>query len=133
MQDLSKPNILLGNKAEDKVAHYISSKGYIVVNLRNNTGSQPFDQIAITNKLTYCYDVKNCSVDRFDFRRVENNQSLALEFITNNIQNSNVRTGFALVYNDNIYYLSYLKYTILLEKGAKSVKVSTLTRLDKLI
>ena len=88
-----KPNVKIGNKTEDYVAQRIKL-GAIVLNMnKSNTGSQPYDQVAITNKKTWCYDVKHSKQDRFDFSRVEANQSIALEF-THNLNNDNVIAGF---------------------------------------
>ena len=73
MQD--KPNITTGTQAENHVAEELAKLGAWVGNFnKSNTGAQPFDQIAITKNFTWCYDVKHSMINRFDFRRIEDNQ-----------------------------------------------------------
>lgn len=127
MQD--ELNIVTGNNAESFVAQELSKKGAWVGDFnKGNTGAQPFDQIAITDKYTLCYDVKHCSKDRFDFNRVEENQKLSLGYI-NSLDNANVFEGFAIVYESIIYWLSYFEYLSIVSTGRKSVKVTTLAQI----
>lgn len=129
MQD--KTNISTGTQAEGFVSGLLASKGAWVGDFnKGNSGSQPFDQIAITNKFVFCYDVKHCKEDRFDFSRVEYNQTLSLTFISE-IDNPMVIEGFALVYEDEVYFLSWYQYQMLLAETRKSVKVSTLPLLKE--
>ena len=119
---IDSPNIEIGNNTENYVAQELSKLGAIVLNMnRSNTGSQPYDQVAITKSNTWCYDVKHSKQDRFDFSRVETNQSIALEF-THNLHNDNVIVGFAIVYNDIIYFLSFHNYLIEKSKNKKVYK-----------
>lgn len=127
MQD---SNIKTGTQAESFVAQELAKKGAFVGDFnKSRTGSQPFDQIAITNIFTWCYDVKHCNVDRFDFSRVEANQTNALNYIHDEIDNSHVVCGFALVFEDEIYFLSLYQYKQFLSEGRKSCKVSTLSKM----
>lgn len=120
-------NIKTGTQAEQSVAEYISKKGYWVGDFnKSSSGSQPFDQIALTHNITLAYDVKHCIDDRFDFVRVEENQKLSLGFIHNSLYNDKIKAGFVLVHNDEFKFLSYFRYQELLSKDYKSVKVSTL-------
>lgn len=128
MQD--NTNIKTGTQAEQAVANYISKKGYWVGDFnKSSSGSQPFDQIALTHNTTLTYDVKHCIDDRFDFVRVEENQKLALGFIHNELYNDKIKAGFVLVYNDMFKFLSYFRYQEMINKGFKSVQVSTLPSL----
>lgn len=126
----NKTQISYGNNAEKFVAETLASTNKVWVGNFNksNTGSQPFDQIAITPEHTWCYDVKNCSTDRFDFSRVESNQEISLQFI-DSLDNPQVYTGFALVYDNKVYFLSNLEFGLKIKEGRKSVKVSTLTQM----
>lgn len=126
MQD--KPNIVIGNNAEEFVATELSKRGAIVCNLnKSNTGSQPFDQFAISSTTTWCYDVKHSVNHRFSFDRVETNQSNALKFIES-LENENVVVGFAIVYKDVIYFLSWHEYETMLLDNKKSVLIETLSQ-----
>ena len=129
MQD--NPNIKKGNKAEYETSLFIASKGGFVGNFNKGmSGSQPFDQIAITKNKVIAYDVKNCSTYRFDFRRVEDNQVSALGFINNEIRNKNVVCGFVLVHNDMFKFLNYNDYLTLINAENKSVDIRLLEDLE---
>lgn len=131
-----KPNIIIGNKAERFVAEELAKKGAIVHDLRSPNGSQPYDQIAITKDFVFCYDVKHCSNDRFDFYRVENNQQSALTYV-HSLNNDSVVAGFVLVYNDgegyDLYFLSMYQYEMFLAEERKSIKVSILPKLLEVV
>ena len=127
MQD---SNIKTGTQAESFVAQELAKKGAFVGDFnKGRTGSQPFDQLAITENFTWAYDVKHCGIDRFEFRRVESNQTNALNYIHDEIDNPQVVCGFALVFEDEIYFLSLYQYKQFLSEGRKSCKVSTLSKM----
>ena len=124
MQD--KPNITTGTQAENYVAEELAKLGAWVGNFnKSNTGAQPFDQIAITKNFTWCYDVKHSMINRFDFRRIEDNQLLALDYI-NSLENANVIVGFVIVYEGEIFFLSYHQYLQSKAKSRKSVRITDL-------
>lgn len=122
-----KYNINTGNQAEKYVAEELAKLGIWVGSFnKNNSGSQPFDQIAISKNFTWCYDVKHTEIDRFDFRRIEDNQQIVLAFIHERLQNPSVIEGFAIVYEDNIYFYNYYTYLQHKLEGRKSVKINEL-------
>lgn len=133
MQDNNLP-IKTGNQAEKFVAETLANTDIVWVGNFNksNSGSQPFDQIAITQLHTWCYDVKNCNIDRFDFSRVEDNQEISLGFI-DSLDNPHVYTGFAIVFDNEIYFLSTYQLNMLKAEGRKSVKVTTLSKMLSVI
>lgn len=131
MQD---SNIKTGTQAEQFVAQELAKKGAFVGDFnKGRTGSQPFDQLAITENFTWAYDVKHCRIDRFEFRRVEANQTSALNYIHDEINNAYVICGFALVHEDEIYFLSLFEYRMIKATGRKSCKVSNLPKLLEVI
>lgn len=132
MQD--KPNITTGTQAENHVAEELAKLGAWVGNFnKSNTGAQPFDQIAITKNFTWCYDVKHSMINRFDFRRIEDNQLLALSYI-HNLDNANTIVGFGIVYEGEIFFLSYHQYLQLKAESRKSVRITDLENmLDMLV
>lgn len=122
-------NITTGTKAEEFVAQELSKLGVFVGTFyKSPSGDQPFDQVAIESKRTWCYDVKHCKTDRFDFSRVESNQLSALNYIQE-IDNINVICGIAIVFDDEVYFLSWYSFSIMKAEGRKSVKPSELTRM----
>ena len=129
---MQENKIRTGIQAEKYVAEELAKRGCWVGNFnKGNTGTQPFDQIMIGKKKVWAYDVKHSKIDRFDFRRVEENQESALGFL---YQQGVVNTGFVIVYKDTLYYLSFGTYLALKNKGDKSVKITELiTFLDLLM
>lgn len=129
---MQENKIRTGIQAEKYVAEELAKRGCWVGNFnKGNTGTQPFDQIMISKKKVWAYDVKHSKIDRFDFRRVEANQELALGFL---YQQGVVNTGFVIVYKDTLYYLSYGTYLRFKNTGDKSVKITELiTFLDLLM
>lgn len=127
------PNIKTGTQAEVFVAQELSIRGAWVGDFnKSNTGSQPFDQVAITSNYTWCYDVKHCNVDRFDFVRVEDNQRLSLSYI-HGLDNVNVIVGFTLVYKEEIFFLTYYNLLQLIAEGRKSIKITSLENMFDLL
>lgn len=129
-----KPNIKTGTEAENFVAEELAKLGAWVGDFnKSSTGAQPFDQIAITKNYTWCYDVKHSEINRYDFRRIEDNQLLSLGYI-HSLDNSNVIVGFAIVHEGEIFFLSYYQYLQLKAEGRKSVRITDLENmLDMLV
>lgn len=129
---MQENKIRTGIQAEIYVAEELAKRGCWVGNFnKGHTGTQPFDQIMTGKKKVWGYDVKHSKIDRFDFRRVEENQESALGFL---YQQGVVNTGFVIVYKDTLYYLSFGTYLTLKNKGDKSVKITELiTFLDLLM
>ena len=121
-------------QAEKYVAKYLSNYNYWVGNFEKGiVGSQPFDLIAINKNKTICLDVKLCDNDYFPFSRVEENQKLALGFITNKVRNDNVLTGFVIVFEKELYWLSFREYEDYHYTNIKSVKPSELITFKEVI
>lgn len=121
---MQENKIRTGIQAEIYVAEELAKRGCWVGNFnKGHTGTQPFDQIMSGKKKVWAYDVKHSKIDRFDFRRVEENQESALGFL---YQQGVVNTGFVIVYKDTLYYLSYGTYLTLKNAGDKSVKITEL-------
>lgn len=121
---MQENKIRTGIQAEIYVAEELAKRGCWVGNFnKGHTGTQPFDQIMTGKKKVWAYDVKHSKIDRFDFRRVEENQESALGFL---YQQGVVNTGFVIVYKDTLYYLSYGTYLTLKNAGDKSVKITEL-------
>lgn len=121
---MQENKIRTGIQAEKYVAEELAKRGCWVGNFnKGHTGTQPFDQIMSGKKKVWAYDVKHSKIDRFDFRRVEENQESALGFL---YKQGVVNTGFVIVYKDTLYYLSYGTYLTLKKNGDKSVKITEL-------
>lgn len=90
----SQNNKKVGNKIEVEVANYLFQKNYWVHLLKQGVKGQPFDLIAIKNNIALMGDVKHCSQNRFDFKRIEPNQFTSMELA---LECGNTNIGFFLV------------------------------------
>ena len=91
---------------------------------KSNTGSQPFDIIAIRGNIIYAIDCKVVSTERpyFPFSRIELNQKGAMESLKKKYAGALCR-GFLIYHKEKIYFLSFEKFLDLEEKGRKGVKL----------
>ena len=68
-----------GNDFEQEFCELLAENGFWAHNMANRKNGQPADVIAARNSCAYLIDCKVCENDRFDFKRVEENQRLAME------------------------------------------------------
>lgn len=97
-------NKKLGNKFEKELSETLYNAGYWVHLLNQNKNGQPADIIAVKNKKAYLIDAKVCSLEKFAFKRVEENQHLSMQMF---IECGNTTPYFALKARNEIYMLSY--------------------------
>lgn len=97
-------NKKLGNKFEKELSEILYNAGYWVHLLNQNKNGQPADIIAVKNKKAYLIDAKVCSLEKFAFKRVEENQQLSMQMF---IDCGNTTPYFALKARNEIYMLSY--------------------------
>lgn len=93
-------NKKLGNDFESEFCEILSNHGYWCHNLAQNSAGQPADVIAVRNGFAYLIDCKVCSLDKFPFSRIEDNQELAMEMWR---ECGNPYGLFALKYSEGIY------------------------------
>ena len=75
-------NKKIGNDFEQDLCEKLSEYGFWTHNLTMNKAGQPADIVAVKNKIAYLIDAKVCSNDIFPLSRVEENQDLAILFLT---------------------------------------------------
>lgn len=68
-----------GAAFEKEFARMLAGHDFWVHLLVDNRNGQPFDVIAAKNGITYVFDCKDCSLEKFPFSRIEPNQELAME------------------------------------------------------
>lgn len=125
--------IKTASKAEKFVAEFISKQNYWVGTFEKGvSGSQPFDLIAI-GKNVLALDVKLMERDYFPFTRIEENQHNALSYLSSLKVNYSLYEGFAIVYKDEIYFLSYNDYLAFEKEGMKAVKTKDLCMLGEIL
>ena len=99
-------NKKLGNTFESDLCDTLYENGFWVHNMTQNKAGQPADIIAVRNGKAYLIDAKVCSNNEFPLKRIEENQSLAMELWSDR---GNGQGWFALKLNDDeVYMLPYI-------------------------
>lgn len=93
-------NRKLGNQFEVELSEKLFGYGFWVHILTQNTAGQPADIIAVRKGKAYLIDAKVCSSNKFELRRVEENQNLSMELWS---ECGNTQGLFALKTDNGIY------------------------------
>ena len=118
-------NKKLGNKFEKELSEILYNAGYWVHLLNQNKNGQPADIIAVKNKKAYLIDAKVCSLEKFAFKRVEENQRLSMQMF---IECGNTTPYFALKARNEIYMLSYKTIRDLIKQGKKQLNFEEINK-----
>lgn len=118
-------NKKLGNKFEKELSEILYNAGYWVHLLNQNKNGQPADIIAVKNKKAYLIDAKVCSLEKFAFKRVEENQRLSMQMF---IECGNTTPYFALKARNEIYMLSYKTIRDLISQGKKQLNFEEINK-----
>lgn len=118
-------NKYLGNKFEKELSEILYDAGYWVHLLNQNKNGQPADIIAVKNKKAYLIDAKVCSLEKFAFKRVEENQRLSMQMF---IECGNTTPYFALKARNEIYMLSYKTIRDLIKQGKKQLNFEEINK-----
>lgn len=93
-------NKKLGTAFENEICELLKSRGYWVHFISPDMrGAQPFDIIAVKNKIAYAIDCKTSVNHIFSMRRVEDNQALSFDLW---LSKNNTMPMFLVKYNDDI-------------------------------
>ena len=98
-------NKKIGNDFENEFCEILSENGFWVHNLAQNQTGQPADVIAVRDGGSFLIDCKVCSTGRFQLKRIEENQQLAMQHW---LDMGNDEAWFALKIENNIVMISYL-------------------------
>ena len=118
-------NKKLGNNFEKELSEILYNAGYWVHLLNQNKNGQPADIIAVKNKKAYLIDAKVCSLEKFAFKRVEENQRLSMQMF---IECGNTTPYFALKARNEIYMLSYKTIRDLIKQGKKQLDFAEINK-----
>ena len=118
-------NKKLGNKLEKELSEILYNAGYWVHLLNQNKNGQPADIIAVKNKKAYLIDAKVCSLEKFAFKRVEENQRLSMQMF---IDCGNTTPYFALKARNEIYMLSYKTIRDLISQGKNQLNFEEINK-----
>ena len=118
-------NKKIGNDFEQELCEILSDAGYWVHNFANRKNGQPADIIAVKNGVAHLIDAKVCSYEVFPFKRIEENQHLAMDMW---IECGNVSPQFALKCRNEIYMVSYSTIKDLIKKGKKQLNFEDMNK-----
>lgn len=102
-------NKTIGNKFEQDLCEILSDNGFWVHNMMMSKAGQPADIIAVRNGEAYLIDAKVCSNNEFPFKRIEENQTLAMNLWT---ERGNGDGWFSLKLNQSIYMIPHIKMKV---------------------
>ena len=118
-------NKKLGNDFEQELCEILADSGYWVHNFANRKNGQPADIIAVKDGGAYLIDAKVCSYEVFPFRRIEENQCLAMDMW---LECGNASPQFALKCRNEIYMVSYSTIKDLIKKGKKQLNFEDMNK-----
>lgn len=118
-------NKKLGNDFEHELCEIFADAGYWVHNFSNRKNGQPADIIAVKSGGAYLIDAKVCSYDVFPFRRIEDNQQLAMDMW---IECGNIEPYFALKARNEVYMVGYSTIKELIRKGKKQLNFEDMNK-----
>ena len=123
---------MTGREFERWVENKLSYCGYWVHRMaESNTGSQPFDIIALKGHGVYAFDCKVISTQRpyFPFSRIEENQRRAFEKLYDCYRGILI-CGFLIHYKDDVYLLDYDIAKKWIEEGKKGITLTEELKID---
>ena len=118
-------NKKIGNDFEKELSEILYDAWYWVHLLNQNKNGQPADIIAVKNNKAYLIDAKVCTYDVFPFRRIEDNQQLAMDMW---IECGNTTPYFALKARNEIYMIPYTTIMDLRKKGKKQLNFEDINK-----
>lgn len=118
-------NKKLGNDFEQDLCEILADAGYWVHNFANRKNGQPADIIAVKNGGAYLIDAKVCSFEIFPFRRIEENQQLAMDMW---IECGNIEPYFALKCRNEVYMVGYTTIKDLMRKDKKQLNFEEINK-----
>lgn len=123
---------MTGREFEKWVENKLSDCGYWVHRMaESNTGSQPFDIIALKRHGVYAFDCKVISTQRpyFPFSRIEENQKRAFEKMQDCYRGM-LLCGFLIYFEDDMYLLDYEIAKKWMEAGKKGIPLMDELKID---
>lgn len=123
---------MTGREFEKWIENKLSECGYWVHRMaESNTGSQPFDIIALKGHGVYAFDCKVISTKRpyFPFSRIEENQKRAFEKLYE-CYSGILLCAFMIYFEDDVYLLDYAIAKMLMEEGKKGITLTEELKID---
>ena len=117
-----------GNEFEREFCEILAIDGFWSHFMGGNRNGQPADIIAVRNERAYLIDAKDCQNDRFEFRRIEDNQNTAMRYWELCGNNQGL---FALKTSKGVYMLNYGVVQVLEIAGVKSLNMKAIEQYCK--
>lgn len=112
---------MTGTQFERWLCRVFKLKGWWALNISKDArGAQPFDVIAIKDDLFFAIDCKVCGSNKFQLRRVEDNQWLSFQTV------SERTSGIACImiwYDGQVYFYSYYELDEANNNGVKLIEI----------
>ena len=124
---------MTGREFEKLVENKLSDYGYWVHRIaESNTGSQPFDIIALKGHSVFALDCKVISTKRpyFPFSRIEENQKRAFEKLYE-CYSGILLCAFIIYFEGDVYLLDYQKAKKWMEEGKKGITLTEELKIDR--
>ena len=118
-------NKKLGNDFEQELCEILADHGFWAHNFANRKNGQPADIIAVKDTTAYLIDAKVCSYEVFPFRRIEDNQHLAMDMW---IECGNIEPYFALKCRNEVYMVGYTTIKDLMRNGKKQLNLDDMNK-----
>lgn len=133
---MGKEQLKLGDDTEKDIAKFFRGLGYWVFIIPKKIGGQPFDIIASKNNVSWFVDAKHLEENKasFPFSRIEPNQETSMNYARTFANITNV--GFVIKWerdNSRLFFLNYEQFINFKKNGVKSVKISDLQDLERMI
>ena len=123
---------MTGREFEKYMVDWLSAKGFWVHRMaESNTGSQPFDIIALKDYKVCAFDCKVISTKRpyFPFSRIEENQKRAFEKLYE-CYSGILLCAFMIYFEGDVYLLDYSIAKMLMEEGKKGITLTEELKID---
>ena len=117
---------MTGREFERWIENKLSRCGYWVHRMaESNTGSQPFDIIALKGHSVFALDCKVISTKKpyFPFSRIEENQKRAFEKLYDCYKGI-LLCGFMIYFEGDVYLLDYQKVKKWIKEGKKGITLT---------
>ena len=118
-------NKKIGNDFEQELCQIFADAGYWTHNFANRKNGQPADRIAVKDGRAFLIDAKVCMYESFPFRRIEDNQRLAMDMWQ---ECGNGTSYFALKARNEVYIVAYDTIKDLQKKGKKQLNFEDMNK-----
>ena len=118
-------NKKIGNDFEQELCEVLADAGFWVHNFANRKNGQPADIIAVKNHRAFLIDAKVCTYELFPFKRIEDNQQLAMDMWQ---ECGNTTPYFALKARNEVYMVAYTTVMDLIRKGKKQLNFEDMNK-----